>query len=125
MALTLSNSLGRSEQVFNPLDPPAVNLYTCGPTVYNHAHIGNLRAYIFADLLYRTLKFAGFNPDWVMNITDVDDKTIKRSIQKKMSLHNLTEKFTNIFFSDLKKSLILIVLIIGVEVGLYFMKLVK
>src|SRR3989339_366377 len=107
MALTLSNSLGRSEQVFNPLDPPAVNLYTCGPTVYNHAHIGNLRAYIFADLLYRTLKFAGFNPDWVMNITDVDDKTIKGAIAEfgpqasDEDLKKYTDRFYQSFLTDL------------------------
>jgi len=59
-----------------------VNLYTCGPTVYNYAHIGNLRSYVCADLLYRSLKFNGDQVRWIMNITDVDDKTIKNTIEE-------------------------------------------
>ncbi|MFA5000976.1 MAG: class I tRNA ligase family protein [Candidatus Paceibacterota bacterium] len=91
-----------------------LNLYTCGPTVYNLAHIGNLRAYIFADLVYRAKKFAGQNPHWVMNLTDVDDKTIRNTIEefgKEAGIEDLkkyTEKYTEIFFDDLNKLNILI-----------------
>lgn len=84
-----------------------LNLYTCGPTVYNYAHIGNLRAFIIADLLYRTLKSRGFNPKWVMNITDIDDKTIKGAIEKygpNANVENLRE-FTKFYMDEFLKDL--------------------
>lgn len=108
MALIVYNSLGKSKQTFSPINPPEVNLYSCGPTVYNRAHIGNLRSYLFADILYRTLKYKGYKPKWVMNITDIDDKTIKGTIEKfgldatNEKLQEYTEDFTNSFLSDLK-----------------------
>lgn len=84
-----------------------LNLYSCGPTVYNYAHIGNLRSYIMADLLYRTLKYENYNPRWVMNITDVDDKTIKGTIAKYgagatvENLHDHTQFYMDAFLKDL------------------------
>lgn len=84
-----------------------LNLYTCGPTVYNYAHIGNLRSYIMADLLYRTLKLDGYNPRWVMNITDIDDKTIKGTIEKcgnGATVENLRE-FTGFYLDEFLKDL--------------------
>ncbi|OGD66864.1 cysteine--tRNA ligase, partial [Candidatus Berkelbacteria bacterium RIFCSPHIGHO2_12_FULL_36_9] len=101
--IKLYNTLSKTKEVFKPIKGKTVGFYTCGPTVYDCAHIGNFRTYIFEDVLRRVLEFNGYKVNHIENITDVDDKTIKRSIQKKMSLHNLTEKFTNIFFSDLKK----------------------
>ncbi len=80
--LKLYNTLTKKNEQFDSLKDNKVNLYTCGPTVYNYAHIGNLRAYITADFLYRTLKHQGYKPSWVMNITDVDDKTIKGAVAK-------------------------------------------
>ncbi len=78
--LVLFNSLGRKKEEFQPLDPANVRMYTCGPTVYSYAHIGNMRAFLFADLLQRTLRFVCRYPvTWVMNITDIDDKTIRGS----------------------------------------------
>src|SRR3989339_892084 len=77
-------------------------MYSCGPTVYDFAHIGNFRAYIVADILKRYLKFKGFKIKHVMNITDVDDKTIKGSIEQKISLNQYTEKYTKAFFEDLR-----------------------
>jgi len=84
-----------------------INLYTCGPTVYNYAHIGNLRSYIMADLLYRTLKYDGYKPKWVMNITDIDDKTIKGAIAKfgqDATVENLRE-YTKFYLDEFLKDL--------------------
>ncbi len=77
-------------------------MYSCGPTVWDFAHIGNFRAYIFADLLKRFLKFSGYKVDHVMNLTDVDDKTIRNSQQQKVSLKDFTEKYSKFFFEDLQ-----------------------
>jgi cysteinyl-tRNA synthetase len=84
-----------------------LNLYTCGPTVYNYAHIGNLRSYIVADFLYRGLKHEGYNPKWVMNLTDIDDKTIKGAVEKYGSgatVENLRE-FTKFYIDEFYKDL--------------------
>lgn len=104
MALKLSNTLSRSVQEFVPLDPAAkkVGMYCCGPTVYDFAHIGNWRTFIFSDLVRRYLEFKGYNVHHVMNITDVDDKIIKRVRESKTSLRDFTSKFENAFFDDLK-----------------------
>ena len=77
------NTLHRKKEIFQPLEKGKVTLYTCGPTVYDYAHIGNFRAYIFEDLLRRYLEFSGYDVLQVMNITDIDDKTIRRSIEEK------------------------------------------
>lgn len=79
-----------------------LRMYTCGPTVYNFAHIGNFRTYVFEDLLRRSLKFFGFQVTQVMNITDIDDKTIKGAVQKHISLKAFTDQYTDAFFEDLK-----------------------
>ena len=79
MALQFFNTLTRRKEEFVPLNPPHVGLYTCGPTVYNYAHIGNLRAFMFEDLLRRYLEYKGFQVKHVMNITDVEDKTFALS----------------------------------------------
>ena len=97
------NTLNRKKEDFKPIKDGEVKLYTCGPTVYNYAHIGNFRAYIFEDLLRRSLEFSGYNVYQVMNITDIDDKTIRRSIEDKVSLNDLTDKYTDAFFEDLDK----------------------
>ncbi len=83
-------------------DYPPVTIYSCGPTVYSYAHIGNFRTFIFNDLLRRYLKFRGYKVDHAMNITDVDDKTITGANEEGVSLKEYTEKYTNIFFEDLK-----------------------
>ena len=77
MELRFYNSLSRQVEPFHPLKAGEVGMYTCGPTVYNFAHIGNFRAYLFEDFLKRTLEFAGLRVKQVMNLTDVDDKTIR------------------------------------------------
>lgn len=100
MALKLYNTLGRKKQIFKPIQEGEVGMYSCGPTVYNYAHIGNLRTYIFNDLLKRSLRFLGYNVTHVMNLTDVDDKTIKGSVKEGIPLKQFTEKYTEIFFKD-------------------------
>src|SRR5262249_50745117 len=81
--------------------PPEVLLYTCGPTVYNRVHIGNLRAFLFYDVLRRSLELSGFAVKHVMNITDVDDKTIRGSRRDGTSLRDFTERYTRIFLEDM------------------------
>lgn len=95
------NTLTRKLEQFKPLRAGEVGMYTCGPTVYDFAHIGNLRSYVFADLLRRWLDHRGFAVKQVMNITDVDDKTIRRSQNEGTSLKTLTSKFETAFFEDL------------------------
>ena len=102
MTLKLFNTLGRKIQVFKPIHDKKVIMYTCGPTVYNYAHIGNFRAYLVADLLKRYLQFKGFKVKHIMNITDVDDKTIKGSKKEGISLSKFTKKYTRYFFEDIK-----------------------
>ena len=101
MALRIQNTLSRSVEELQPAEPGHVRLYTCGPTVYNFAHIGNFRAYIFEDLLRRYLKFRGFRVTQVMNLTDVDDKTIRSSREQGLPLKQFTQKYIEAFFEDL------------------------
>ena len=99
--LRFFNTYSRALEEFAPRDPPNVSMYTCGPTVYSNAHIGNFRAYIFEDLLQRHLETRGFKVHRVMNITDVDDKTIRGAREAKISLNDFTEPFKRGFFEDL------------------------
>ena len=104
MALKLFNTLTRSVQEFAPsaADAKSVGMYCCGPTVYDYAHIGNWRTFVFADLVRRTLEFFGYNVKHVMNITDVEDKIIKRVQENKMTLREFTGKFESAFLEDMK-----------------------
>ncbi|MGO8765508.1 MAG: cysteine--tRNA ligase [Limisphaerales bacterium] len=102
MALKLFNTLSRSVQEFSPLAPPRVGMYCCGPTVYDFAHIGNWRTFVFGDLVRRWLEFKGFEVTHVMNITDVEDKIIKRVRETKTSLREFTGNYETAFLDDLK-----------------------
>ncbi len=102
MSIYFFNTMGRVREEFKPLHPGEAKLYTCGPTVYNFAHIGNFRAYVFEDLLRRTLKYFNYKVTQVMNLTDVDDKTIRNSRAAKISLQEFTAKYKQSFFEDLK-----------------------
>jgi cysteinyl-tRNA synthetase len=95
------NTLGRRLERFEPLVPGEVGLYTCGPTVYNHVHIGNLRTFLFEDLLKRALVFLGYRVRHVMNLTDVDDKTIRGATEQGVALDDYTEPYIRSFFDDL------------------------
>jgi cysteinyl-tRNA synthetase len=101
MPLQLFNTLTRRKEDFVPLNPRRVGMYTCGPTVYNHAHIGNLRAFMFEDLLRRHLEYKGFDLVHVMNITDVEDKIIRLVRETGQPLREVTEFYTQEFFRDL------------------------
>ena len=104
MALKLFNTLTRSLSDFVPLDPARkkVGMYCCGPTVHDLAHIGNFRTFVFADLLRRYLEFKGYTVEHVLNITDVEDKIIKRVRESGLSLAEYTGKYEGIFFEDSK-----------------------
>jgi cysteinyl-tRNA synthetase len=99
--MKLFNSLTQKEAEFVPQEAGVVTIYACGPTVYDFPHIGNLRTFLFGDILCRTLRRAGLQVRAVMNITDVDDKTIARSIREGVSLGEYTQRYTEYFFEDL------------------------
>ncbi len=94
------NTLTRQKEEFKPIDGGKVRLYTCGPTVYDYAHIGNFRAFVFEDLLKRWLKYRGFKVTHVMNLTDVDDKTIRGSQKRQTPLKEHTDFYAKAFFED-------------------------
>lgn len=100
--LHLYNTLSREIELFKPLDSSGtVKVYCCGPTVYNYIHIGNLRAYLFEDFVIRSLRFLGYRLDVTMNITDIDDKTIRDSVAQSIPLLEFTEKYTQAFLEDM------------------------
>ncbi|MCM8530812.1 MAG: cysteine--tRNA ligase [Lentisphaeraceae bacterium] len=101
MKLSFLNTMSRKLEEFKPIDDKNVRMYTCGPTVYNYAHIGNFRAYIFEDLLRRVIKLNGYNLTQTMNLTDVDDKTIRDSQAASMSLNDFTAIYKKAFFDDI------------------------
>lgn len=103
MVLKFFNSFGNKLEEFKPIKEGFVGLYTCGPTVYNFAHIGNLKCYTWEDLLKRYLLFKGYKVKQVMNYTDVDDKTIKGSINEHLALSEYTTKYEAAFREDIAK----------------------
>lgn len=96
------NTLTRRAEEFEPIEPGHARIYTCGPTVYDYAHIGNFRAYVFEDVLRRQLKRCGYKVTQVMNLTDVDDKTIRGAGEKGVSLDDYTSVYKKAFFDDLQ-----------------------
>ncbi|MBU0620080.1 cysteine--tRNA ligase [Patescibacteria group bacterium] len=101
--LKFYNTLTRKKEIFRPIEKNIVRIYTCGPTVYNYAHIGNLSAYLFSDLLKRYLRYSGFRLIDVMNLTDVDDKTIKASQENDQPLRQYTSFFIDALLEDFEK----------------------
>ena len=110
MKLSLFNTMSRQVEPFIPVKKDGVGMYCCGPTVYNYAHIGNLRTYIFEDVLRRTLEYASYNVDHVMNITDVghltgdgddgEDKMLKSAQEKGLDVYQIAQLYTDAFFND-------------------------
>ncbi|HPR84238.1 MAG TPA: cysteine--tRNA ligase [Candidatus Paceibacterota bacterium] len=100
MSFSIYNTLTRKKEILKPIKDGFVGIYTCGPTVYNHLHIGNWRAYVFSDLLRRSLEYDGYRVSQIMNITDIDDKTIRNSQKEGKSLRDFTSYYTEQFFKD-------------------------
>lgn len=98
--LKLFNTLSRQQEEFQPQESNFVKMYNCGPTVYDFAHIGNFRTFLFVDVLRRYLKYKGYRLLHIMNITDIDDKTIKRANDRGLSLQEHTKEFTSKFLED-------------------------
>jgi len=101
MSTKFFNTMGSKKEEFEPIESGKVKMYTCGPTVYDFAHIGNYRAYIFEDLLRRYLELKGFEVTQVMNLTDVEDKIIRESIQQNIDFREYTEPYKEAFFEDI------------------------
>jgi len=99
--MRIHNTLTRKVEMLEPLQPGKVGMYTCGPTVYDFAHIGNFRAYAWEDLLRRTLRLGGYDVLQVMNITDIEDKIIRSMIENGTTLQEATEPYIEAFFDDL------------------------
>ena len=100
MALRFYNTLTQRVEEFSPLHDGVVRMYTCGPTVYNYVHIGNLRTFTFQDILRRWLRAHGYQMDHVMNITDVEDKIIRSALAEHQSIAEYTQKYTDAFLED-------------------------
>ncbi len=113
MEIKFFNTLGKEKQEFKPIDNKEIKMYTCGPTVYNFAHIGNLRAYLFMDNLRRVLKYNGYKLKHVMNITDVghlvsdadegEDKMMKAAKRENKDPFEIADKYTEVFLNDMDK----------------------
>ena len=101
MSVSFYNTMTRQSEEFTPREAGKVGLYTCGPTIYNYAHIGNFRAYVFEDLLKRYLQYRGFAVHHIMNLTDVEDKLIRTCRETGQSLKQVTDKYAQAFFEDL------------------------
>lgn len=102
MELQLYNTLTSTKEIFQPEDRQNVKVYSCGPTVYNYPHIGNIRSFMFVDTLRRTLKILGYGLNQTMNITDIDDKIIRDSMNEGLSVEEFTQKWIDIFFEELR-----------------------
>ena len=101
--LKLYNTLTKKVEEFIPIDPDEVRIYMCGPTVYDYFHIGNARSFVMADIVRRYLEYKGYKVKFVMNLTDVDDKIIKKANEEKRSTSEVTTDYINAFFEDLTK----------------------
>ena len=99
--LSIYNTLTKKKETFEPINPPEVRMYMCGPTVYDYFHIGNARSFIMAEVVRRYLEYRDYKVKFVMNLTDVDDKIIKKSIEEKISCDDVTRKYIDAFFEDI------------------------
>src|SRR2546422_7661297 len=100
--IVLHNTLSGKKEAFVPQAPGEVRMYSCGPTVYDFAHIGNFRTFVFQDILRRFLRLRGFRLNQVMNLTDVDDRIIANAAAAGVGIRDYTEKYAQAFFEDCK-----------------------
>jgi len=101
VTLRFHNTLSGTKEIFEPLDPDVVRMYTCGPTVWNYAHVGNLRAFLFYDLLRRHLRLSGYRVEHVMNLTDIDDRILDQAMHATTTIGEYTKPFAAAFFEDM------------------------
>jgi cysteinyl-tRNA synthetase len=101
--LKIYNTLTKQKEEFKPINPPNVGMYVCGPTVYDYFHIGNSRSFIMADIIRRYLEYKGYKVKYIMNLTDIDDKIIKKSNEEKIDSKQVAEKYIKAFFEDIEK----------------------
>lgn len=101
--MQIYNTLTKKKEDFVPLNPPVVTMYMCGPTVYDYFHIGNARSFIMSDIVRRYLDYKGYQVKFIMNLTDIEDKIIRKANEQKTSAQSVSEFYTNAFFEDLKK----------------------
>ncbi len=101
--MKIYNTLNNKKEEFIPINPPNVSIYVCGPTVYDYFHIGNARSFIMADVIRRYLKYKGYKVKYVMNLTDVDDKIIKKANEEGISAAELSQRYIDAFLEDIKK----------------------
>lgn len=101
--MQIYNTISRKKEDFVPLNPPNVNMYVCGPTVYDYFHLGNARSFLMADVIRKYLEYKGYKVKFAMNLTDVDDKIIKKANEQNTDTKEITEKYTQAFFDDIKK----------------------
>ena len=99
--IMIYNTMKRSKEPFRPMSAPLVRFYSCGPTVYDFAHIGNFRAFLTYDVLKRWLEYCGYTVEHVCNLTDIDDKIIAKMKVENLTMKELTDKYTAAFFEDL------------------------
>jgi cysteinyl-tRNA synthetase len=111
MSIVIYNSLARKKEPFTPLEPPRVNIYTCGVTVYDESHIGHARSLYIFDVMRRYLKYRGFDVKFVRNITDIDDKIINRAHELNVGWQELVKKYIDRYYQDLE--------VLGIERGDY------
>lgn len=101
--LRFYNTLTKKIDEFKPLNPPNVTMYICGPTVYDFFHVGNARTFVLADVIRKYLEYKGFKVKFAMNLTDIDDKIIKKSNEEHISINDVAKKYTDAFFEDLER----------------------
>src|ERR1039458_602625 len=101
--LKLTNTLTGNKEPFGPLSPPKVKMYVCGPTVYDDIHIGNARSAVNFDVIRKYLAFSGFQVTYVMNITDIDDRIIKKAIDEKREYSEVAATYTKAYFDVIEK----------------------
>ena len=101
--MIIYNTLTRKKEEFKPIDPPNVKMYVCGPTVYDYFHIGNARSFVMADIVRKYLIYKGYKVTYAMNLTDVDDKIIKKSNEQKKKAGEIAEQYINYFFEDIDR----------------------